>query len=183
MIEQNKQTLPNGIITFITEGFDGWQAGFEIGVQSFYLQPVSPKKGHEEDTREKAMWYQNCLKHAFKNLSESTSPEPLREALRQIEQMSDPGSYERAIVDMKQIASKALASHTVSGDEQGEGSIIDKCETAVKVLRTMLDKLNLSLGVEAADNILLQIKGYRLMNHPSGSEYNSMPIHPKEPLQ
>jgi hypothetical protein len=36
--------------------------------------------------------------------------EVLTEALKQIAQMSDPGSYEGAIVDMKQIASKTLSN-------------------------------------------------------------------------
>lgn len=49
---------------------DGWQAGFEIGVQGFYLQPVAHKKGHPEDTEEKAKWYQGCLDTAFKKLSD-----------------------------------------------------------------------------------------------------------------
>lgn len=70
---------------------------------------------------------------------------------------------------------------TAPADKE-EASIIDRCETAVGVLRTMLNKLKMPLGVEAADNILLQIKGYRLMNQPEPNEPQSMPIPTKEPL-
>lgn len=68
MREQNKHQITSDISTFITEGIDGWQAGFTIGVQTFYLQPVGCEVGDERDTEERAKWYQAALKVAFEKI-------------------------------------------------------------------------------------------------------------------
>lgn len=52
----------------------------------------------------------NLLKEAADGLSKVANGR-LKKALQQIEQMSDPGDYEKAIVDMKSIASNALKNN------------------------------------------------------------------------
>lgn len=69
-----------GEIVFITDtycvkirkGFQGWQAGFEIGVQLMWMQSnlsVNP----EENTREYAIWQAGCIRDALEKLIELTT--------------------------------------------------------------------------------------------------------------
>jgi hypothetical protein len=44
----------------VRKGFEGWQAGFIIGVQTFWLQEV--------ETKASAQWYVKNLRTAFNNL-------------------------------------------------------------------------------------------------------------------
>jgi hypothetical protein len=64
----NEHKLSKNVSTHIREGFDGWQAGFTVQQQTFYLQPVSAEKGDEEDTRAKAKWYQKNLDLALNKI-------------------------------------------------------------------------------------------------------------------
>jgi len=50
----NEHKLSDNVSTHIREGFGGWQAGFTVQQQTFFLQPVSSDKGDQEDTEEKA---------------------------------------------------------------------------------------------------------------------------------
>lgn len=61
----NEHKLTDKISTHIRQGFDGWQAGFTVQQQTFYLQPVSCDKGDKDDTKERAIWYQGCLETAL----------------------------------------------------------------------------------------------------------------------
>lgn len=65
MEEINEHILSETVRTHIRNGFDGWQAGFTVQQQTFYLQPVSSDKGNQEDTEEKAKWYQRNLDFAL----------------------------------------------------------------------------------------------------------------------
>jgi hypothetical protein len=51
--------------TGVENGLLGWQAWFRIGVQTFYLQPVSFDKGSELDTKERAEWYEKNVQYAI----------------------------------------------------------------------------------------------------------------------
>jgi len=64
----NEHKLSENVSTHIRKGFDGWQAGFTVQQQTFYLQPVSAEKGDEEDTRDKAEWYQKNLDTALNKI-------------------------------------------------------------------------------------------------------------------
>lgn len=64
----NEHILSDKVSTHIGEGLSGWQAGFTVQQQTFYLQPVSAEKGDEEDTEQKAKWYQGCLDTALNKI-------------------------------------------------------------------------------------------------------------------
>lgn len=112
----------------------------------------------------------------------------LVEALEKIYQLIpegadyDPGQF---VKEIEAIVVKALSQYNALPGSQGgeEQSIIDKCETAVEVLRTMLKKLKMPIGVDAADSILKQIKGYKIMNQKEDTGPQSMPLPVQEPLQ
>ncbi len=61
----NVHVLSDNVSTHVREGFSGWQAGFTVQQQTFYLQPVSTDKGDGDDTEERAKWYQRCLDTAL----------------------------------------------------------------------------------------------------------------------
>lgn len=68
MEEINEHILTSNVSTHIRKGFDGWQAGFTVQQQTFYLQPVSSDKGDQRDTEERALWYQGCLETALNKM-------------------------------------------------------------------------------------------------------------------
>lgn len=69
--------------------------------------------------------YEDWVERIGEGLEEyaSIKTKKLVNALRRIEQMSDPGSYERAVYEMKSLASEALASYT--GPAEGEKDYSD----------------------------------------------------------
>lgn len=57
---------PNYLV-LIRNGFDGWQAGFSIGVQTLWIQSnITPAP--EENTKEYAMWMAENINDALSNL-------------------------------------------------------------------------------------------------------------------
>jgi hypothetical protein len=56
------QQSKSDVKTFIGEGLTGWQVGFAIGCQTFYLQQNLVE---ERGTKEWAEWLERCLKTAF----------------------------------------------------------------------------------------------------------------------
>jgi hypothetical protein len=58
----------SGVNTFIGEGLTGWQVGFTIGCQTFYLQPNLVE---ERGTKEWAEWLERCLKTALHGIKEA----------------------------------------------------------------------------------------------------------------
>lgn len=62
-IRINEHVLTDKISTFVREGFDGWQAGFTIQQQTFYLQPAS--ENDDPASRKRAEWFQTLLEHGL----------------------------------------------------------------------------------------------------------------------
>lgn len=85
------------------------------GAQAASMQ-FHPKWSPDQNTACRITYSQGATEYAKKWQQAQQLVERYEKALKQIEQMSDPGDYFKAICDMKAIATKALTPKTGSDE-------------------------------------------------------------------